>query len=102
LHDQQAFYEDNISPDQVIDLGGRILAPGFIDVQLNGAYGFDFSSPRPTKEEYDEGLRLANRALAKTGVTSYLPTVISQRQEVYAKVCPMLPLHVHNRAVDSF
>ncbi len=86
LHDQQAFYEYNISPDQVIDLGGRILAPGFIDVQLNGAYGFDFSVPQPTREQYDEGLRLVNRTLAKTGVTSYLPTLISQRPEVYAKV----------------
>ncbi|KAK2801635.1 hypothetical protein FQN51_005179 [Onygenales sp. PD_10] len=90
LDPQQAFYEHKLSPDQTLDLGGRILAPGFIDVQLNGAIGFDFSEPRDTKEEYDAGLRDVNRALIRTGVTSYLPTVTSQRAEVYPKVLPSL------------
>lgn len=86
LKDQEAFYELHLSPDEVIDLGGRILAPGLIDVQLNGAQGFDFSVPCDTKEEYDEGLRMVNRGLARTGVTSYLPTVVSSTPEVYWKV----------------
>ncbi|KAK2797324.1 hypothetical protein FQN50_009219 [Emmonsiellopsis sp. PD_5] len=90
LDAQQAFYEHKLSPDQTLDLGGRILAPGFIDVQLNGAIGFDFSEPRDTKEEYDAGLREVNRALIRTGVTSYLPTVTSQRAEVYPKILPSL------------
>lgn len=87
LKDQEAFYELHLSPDVIIDLGGRILAPGLIDVQLNGAQGFDFSVPCETKEEYDEGLRMVNRGLARTGVTSYLPTVVSSTPEVYWKVC---------------
>ncbi|PGG99921.1 N-acetylglucosamine-6-phosphate deacetylase [Helicocarpus griseus UAMH5409] len=90
LQDQQAFYEHQLCPDQVIDLGGRILAPGFIDVQLNGARGFDFSVPKETKEEYDAGLKEVNRALVRTGVTSYLPTLTSQRGWVYKKVLPSL------------
>ncbi|KAK5806965.1 hypothetical protein VI817_001223 [Penicillium citrinum] len=90
LKDQEAFYEFHISPDEIIDLGGRILAPGLIDVQLNGAQGFDFSVPCETKEEYDEGLRMVNRGLARTGVTSYLPTVVSSTAEVYHKVLPSL------------
>ncbi|KAJ5744097.1 hypothetical protein N7533_008967 [Penicillium manginii] len=90
LKDQEAFYELHLSPDEIIDLGGRILAPGLIDVQLNGAQGFDFSVPCDTKEEYDEGLRMVNRGLARTGVTSYLPTVVSSTAEVYHKVLPSL------------
>ncbi|OQE31779.1 hypothetical protein PENSTE_c001G04137 [Penicillium steckii] len=90
LKDQEAFYEFHLSPDEIIDLGGRILAPGLIDVQLNGAQGFDFSVPCDTKEEYDEGLRMVNRGLARTGVTSYLPTVVSSTAEVYHKVLPSL------------
>lgn len=87
LRDQEAFYELHLSPDEVIDLGGRILAPGLIDIQLNGAQGFDFSVPCATKEEYDEGLRAVNRGLARTGVTSYLPTIVSSTPEVYSQVC---------------
>ncbi|KAJ5884088.1 N-acetylglucosamine-6-phosphate deacetylase [Penicillium subrubescens] len=67
LKDQEAFYELHLSPDEIIDLGGRILAPGLIDTQLNGAQGFDFSVPCATKDEYDQGLRLVNQGLARTG-----------------------------------
>lgn len=87
LRDQVAFYELHLAPDEVIDLGGRILAPGLIDVQLNGAQGFDFSVPQGSREQYDDGLRLVNRGLALTGVTSYLPTVVSSTPEVYWEVC---------------
>lgn len=86
VKDQQAFYELHLSPDEVIDLGGRILAPGFIEAQLNGAHDFDFSVPQASKKQYDEGLREVNRELIKTGVTSYLPTVVSSTAEVYWKV----------------
>jgi N-acetylglucosamine-6-phosphate deacetylase len=89
LKDQEAFYELHLSPDEIIDLGGRILAPGLIDTQLNGAQGFDFSVPCATKDEYDQGLRLVNQGLARTGVTSYLPTVVSSTPEVYWKVKPI-------------
>ena len=91
LKDQEAFYELHLSPDEIIDLGGRVVAPGMIDVQLNGAHGFDFSVPCDTKEEYDEGLRMVNRGLARTGVTSYLPTVVSSTPEVYWKVSKPQP-----------
>lgn len=86
LRAQEAFYGLHLSPDEVIDLGGRILAPGLIDVQLNGAQGFDFSVPCASREEYNEGLRMVNKGLARTGVTSYLPTVVSSTPEVYWKV----------------
>ncbi|RAL13223.1 N-acetylglucosamine-6-phosphate deacetylase [Aspergillus homomorphus CBS 101889] len=90
LKDQEAFYDFHLSPDEIIDLGGRIVAPGLIDVQLNGAQGFDFSVPQATTEEYDKGLRMVNKGLARMGVTSYLPTVVSSTPEVYWKVLPSL------------
>lgn len=88
LRDQEVFYGLHLSPDKVVDLGGRIIAPGLIDVQLNGAQGFDFSVPKETTKEYEEGLRMVNRGLARTGVTSYLPTVVSSTPEVYWQVSP--------------
>lgn len=87
LRSQEEFYEHQLSPDQVVDLDGRILAPGFIDVQLNGAQGFDFSVPQDDAGAYQSGLKLVNSGLIRGGVTSYLPTVTSQRSEVYSKVC---------------
>lgn len=88
---QDSFYKDNIRPTRTVNLGGRILSPGFIDVQLNGACGFDFSvipgdGSEAAMVEYEKGLAMANKGIVRTGVTSYLPTLITQKKEVYAKV----------------
>ncbi|EFX01275.1 n-acetylglucosamine-6-phosphate deacetylase [Grosmannia clavigera kw1407] len=92
---QAAFYDDHVLPDQTIDLGGRIVAPGLIDVQLNGAFGFNFSTLFGDEEngpraQYCSRLRDLNRKLFQTGVTSYVPTVTSQTSELYRKVIPFL------------
>jgi len=86
LNRQETFFSQHAVPDQVIDLGGRIVAPGFIDVQLNGALGFDFSVLHSDMAEYGKEFKRVNRGLIKTGVTSYLPTLTSQKAEVYQKV----------------
>lgn len=90
LHSQEVFYEHHVIPDEVVDLQGKILAPGFIDVQFNGAFGYDFSTIPDDMSEYRKGLKRLNIGLAKTGVTSYLPTIPSQRSEVYHKALPYL------------
>ncbi|KAH0542838.1 hypothetical protein FGG08_002792 [Glutinoglossum americanum] len=90
IRGQEEFYGLNRVPDTVIDLGGRIVAPGFIDVQLNGAVGFDFSILPDDMAAYSSGIRRVNKALVKTGVTSYLPTLTSQKSEVYLKSLPFL------------
>ena len=90
LHSQQVFYEDHVVPDEIIDLKGKILCPGFIDVQFNGGFGFDFSTIPDDMTEYYKGVRKLNRQLIPTGVTSYLPTLPSQRPEVYHKALTYL------------
>lgn len=57
------------SPDLVLDDG--ILAPGMIDAQVNGGFGIDLGHAAP--QEWSPVLR----ALATTGVTSILATVIT-------------------------
>ena len=53
-----------------IDCTGRIVAPGFIDLQCNGAVGADLTS--------DPGRLLdVAAALPRYGVTSFLPTVVT-------------------------
>ncbi|KAI5302372.1 hypothetical protein KEM55_001154, partial [Ascosphaera atra] len=83
VQDQQVFYGQRTGAAECIDLGGRIVAPGLIDAQLNGAYGFDFSEAQASVEKFKEGLRQVHRRLIETGVTSYVPTVTSQKPEVY-------------------
>lgn len=86
---QAAFYDDLILPDDIINLGGRILSPGLIECQLNGAFGFNFSTLLEPAA-YAKKIREVNRQLVTTGVTSYMPTITSQRSEIYKSALPYL------------
>lgn len=86
LSSQSTFFDQNALPDRSIDLGGRIVCPGLIDVQLNGAFGFNFSTPVQDGSVYVKELRAMNRKLVATGVTSYAPTLTSQKPELYQQV----------------
>ena len=55
---------------QIIDGNGRYLVPGFIDLQLNGAFGHDFTTNPETIWEVAADL-------TRWGVTSFLPTIIT-------------------------
>lgn len=68
---------DGDLPEQVIEAG--IVSPGFIDLQVNGGFGVDVDD-RP------ETFRELARRLPESGVTSYLPTLISSLPDVYAPV----------------
>lgn len=54
------------------DLPKIYIAPGLIDIQINGYMGVDFSGQDLTKED----LKGAIKSLWKVGVTSFLPTVV--------------------------
>ena len=59
------------------DYGSLRILPGFIDIHTHGAYGFD------TNDGEEEGLRnWIKRLPADEGVTSFLPTTITQSVEV--------------------
>ena len=83
---QTAFYDGLILPDETIDLGGRIVAPGMIECQLNGAFGFNFSTVLDDMSQYGKKVRDLNKKLVQTGVTSYIPTVTSQTSDLYKQV----------------
>ncbi|MCJ7781795.1 MAG: N-acetylglucosamine-6-phosphate deacetylase, partial [Acidimicrobiia bacterium] len=56
--------------DRAIDVGAAALVPGYVDVQINGGYGHDFSATPGTI--WDVGSRLP-----VTGVTAFLPTIVT-------------------------
>ncbi|CAI6094206.1 unnamed protein product [Clonostachys chloroleuca] len=89
LSSQAAFFDNQTLPDEVIDLEGRIISPGLIDVQLNGAFGFNFSTA-PEGSSYAKSIAEVNRKLVQTGVTSYVPTLTSQKPTLYQKALPFL------------
>jgi N-acetylglucosamine-6-phosphate deacetylase len=60
---------------------GHVLAPGFIDIQINGALGVDFSSPRLTREQ----VVTVAQALPQFGVTGFCPTMVSCPKDVYKR-----------------
>jgi len=58
----------------VINAGGMILVPGFIDLQLNGAFGHDFTADPAAIWPVAAGL-------PRYGVTAFLPTIITSPLE---------------------
>ena len=65
--------------DVTIDVCDNIIAPGFMDCQINGAYGIDFSESTLTT---DDVAALLDR-LPETGVTSICPTLVSSAVTTY-------------------
>ena len=58
------------------DYGSYRIVPGFIDVHTHGAYGFDTNDGEP------EGLRNWIKRVPEEGVTSLLPTTVTQMPDV--------------------
>ncbi|KAI0705312.1 Metallo-dependent hydrolase [Cerioporus squamosus] len=90
LDSQKTFFLRKERPDRVIDLGGNILSPGFLDIQINGAYNFDFSVYEGDDETYRAGLHRVAEKIVETGVTSLLPTIITQERSLYPKLLHLL------------
>eukprot|EP01065_Artemidia_motanka_P013403 TRINITY_DN17417_c0_g1_i1.p1 TRINITY_DN17417_c0_g1~~TRINITY_DN17417_c0_g1_i1.p1 ORF type:complete len:420 (+),score=92.40 TRINITY_DN17417_c0_g1_i1:56-1261(+) len=71
---------------RTIDCQGLFVSPGFIDLQLNGCRGVDYSNPGLTAGD----VRKSALWLPQTGVTSFLPTVVSGSPDLYQRVGPQL------------
>ena len=59
-------------PDDLdsVDAGGHFLAPGFLDLQVNGGFGLDFTAD-------PAAIWAVGAQLPRYGVTSFLPTIIT-------------------------
>jgi N-acetylglucosamine-6-phosphate deacetylase len=68
--------------DLIVDCNNAILAPGLIDVQINGGYGVDFSRSDVTHDQ----IQLVTKKIFSAGVTSICPTLISSSPETYKDV----------------
>lgn len=59
---------------------------GYVDLQVNGFLGVDFSSPELTEADFI----LACRALLALGTVAFLPTVITSSRQTYARNLPLM------------
>ena len=77
---------DNITGDiEVVDLGGKIIAPSFIDLQVNGCGGVLFND-----DISREALSRMNDTNIKSGCTSFLPTLITTSDENIKKAIKLI------------
>jgi N-acetylglucosamine-6-phosphate deacetylase len=66
--------------DRTIDLGGLLLAPGFVDVQVNGGGGVLFNDDPSVAS-----IAAIGEAHRRFGTTGFLPTLISDDLDVVAR-----------------
>ena len=73
--------------------GSRLAAPGFIDLQVNGFAGVDFSVPG------EDGYTVAGAALLAGGVTAYQPTIVTA--EIESMLASLARVPVVDRRVET-
>ena len=77
--------EDEINGNEVIDINGMVLSPGFIDLQINGCGGVLFNDDISV-----EALKIMNETNKKFGCTSFLPTLITSPDEKIEKALELI------------
>jgi N-acetylglucosamine-6-phosphate deacetylase len=90
-----------IGPDQalspsrdVIDAAAFTIVPGFVDAQVNGGFGIDVTSQ-------PERIAELGRGLARFGVTSFLPTVVSCEDRVLDRVVAAFGSYRHDGGAEA-
>ncbi|KZS11258.1 N-acetylglucosamine-6-phosphate deacetylase [Daphnia magna] len=77
------FFDKKDYADIKIDCQGLLIAPGYIDLQVNGGFGVDFSRD---SETIDQGLEVVAKGLLVYGTTSFCPTLVTSSPEFYHQV----------------
>jgi N-acetylglucosamine-6-phosphate deacetylase len=80
----QGGYIQSVNPEQtresgpfrLVDGQGWLVSPGLVDLQINGAYGYDFTEDPGT-------IRFVAERLPETGVVAFLPTIITSPIQDY-------------------
>jgi len=78
------------------DVGGAIVAPGFIDLQLNGCGGVQFNDDIAAISV--ETLQIMQKANEKSGCTSFLPTLITSTDELMKRAVEVMRAYLAQNA----
>ncbi|GJQ75095.1 hypothetical protein Trydic_g9707 [Trypoxylus dichotomus] len=82
INPERIFFDEKIKADIQINCENVIIAPGFIELQINGGFGYDFSY----SEDTQKGIDTVAKGLLPHGVTSFCPTVVTSPKEIYHRV----------------
>ncbi|KAG4075562.1 hypothetical protein HA402_003387 [Bradysia odoriphaga] len=85
---EKVFFDEKKTADTVIDCQNAIIAPGFIDIQINGGYGIDFAH---NTTDTATGVSLVAKNILAHGVTSFCPTLVTSPVSTYQQVLPNIP-----------
>lgn len=100
VNPEKIFFDERIKADIRIDCNGAFIAPGFIDVQINGnmryffndffllsifnfnpgGFGFDFSN---NIEDLERGVMAVSKGILSYGVTAFCPTIVTSPKDYY-------------------
>jgi N-acetylglucosamine-6-phosphate deacetylase len=78
-----------------VDLPGAVLSPGFLDIHIHGAAGYD------VMEADAAGLAAVAGFLVQHGVTSYFPTTVTASDEVTLRALDALATAIEKDARDA-
>ena len=67
LNPEPLFFDEKREADHVVDCQGLLIAPGLIDLQINGGFGVDFSHDIRSEEEAKHCLAKVAQGLLKYG-----------------------------------
>lgn len=77
---EERLAQKQFSPDtQIIDINNAYISPGFIDTHIHGIGGFG------TDDENSNSILKMSEYLLKYGVTSFIPTLYSAKEEQLVK-----------------
>lgn len=83
MNPEKIFFDEKIRADYVVNCNGCFLFPGLIDLQINGAFGRDFSLD---PENICANIDTVAKGLLAHGVTSFCPTIVTSTPDLYVQI----------------
>ncbi|ALC49382.1 CG17065 [Drosophila busckii] len=83
INPEPIFFDERCKAHTLINCEGAIIAPGYIDLQINGKL---------------QGVQKVARGLVKSGVTSFCPTLVTSPNDTYHTILPRIPMHTDRGA----
>lgn len=84
------FFDEHVGFNREVDCGGALIAPGLIDLQINGGFGVDFSYAINDETSAKESLTKVAKGILAHGVTSFCPTIVTSSREKYHAILPWI------------